>query len=204
MPADDISKNKKPSDRLVTLLTAYTLCKEAIDYNRVLKDHVTESMFHAGIIAYYSIFKNKDCKKWLEDILLGRKLANPPWKTFFRVRHGHVKEDGNIGRYYFNVFEKFESIRDKNIAHKDPERALESKLEWLQIPNGVASSDVLDDGVLYMTHYVFLSLDNKDKLEFLDLVGISIDILWQKEGLKIHRREEDGSIHPVDPPKLKC
>lgn len=197
--ADDIGKNKKPSDRLVTLLVAYTLCKEAIDHNRVLKDYVTESMFYTGIIAYYSIFKTAGDKKWLEDTLLARNL--PLGATLHIRPPSSVRADKDIGHYYLDVFKKFETIRDKNIAHKDPERSPEDKLEWLQIPSGVAGSDVFK-GTLYMTHYVFLSLDGNDKREFLDLVHASIDILWQKEGLPIHRCGPDGNVYYEKRPKL--
>lgn len=190
-----ISATKNPSDRLTTLLVAYNLCKDAIDHDRVLKDYVTESMFHAGVIAYYSIFKNPSDKKWLEDILSGSK----PIQGRVGIRYRDQNQDEDIGRYYLNVFKKFESIRDKNIAHKDPERSPENKLEHLQIPNGVAGSDALD-GAVYITQYVFLSLDIKDKLEFLNLVCISIDILWQKESLEIHRLGPDGNVYPVAQP----
>jgi len=187
---------KNPSDRLVTLLVAYNLCKDTIDHDRVLKDYVTESMFYAGIVAYYSIFKDKSDKKWLEDILSGKKSL--PGGAIFRVRYKRAKADEDVGRYYLDVFEKFESIRDKNIAHKDPERPLENNLEALQIPDGVAGSDTLD-GTVYISGYMFLSIDTKDKFEFLNLVGISIDILWQKEGLEIHRLGPDGNVYPVAP-----
>ena len=190
---------QNPSDKLTTLLVAYNLCRDALDHERVLKDYVTESMFHAGIIAYYSIFKDKNDKKWLEDTLLARNL---PVGSILYINPGHVKEGQNVGRYYLDIFKKFEVIRDKNIAHKDPERFPENKRDILRIPDGVAGSDVIDGVSTYMTtHSMFLSLDGEDKREFLNLVVASIDILWQKEGLKIHRRGPDGKMYSVDPPR---
>jgi len=190
---------KNLSDKLTTLLVAYNLCNDAMDHGRVLRDYVAESMFHAGIITYYSIFKNQSDKKWLEDFLSGK---SPPFETVFLVRHEDAKPEEDVRRYYLDVFKKFESIRDKNIAHKDPERLPENKREILQIPDGVAGSDVTDGLATYIvTHSMFLSIDDKDKREFLSLVGISIDILWQKEGLNIFRRGTDGRTYSVTPPR---
>lgn len=63
----------KMSDRMTALLTSYTLCNKAMEHGRVLKEHVTESMFHTGIIVYYSIFKNQREKQWFKST-----LSNPP------------------------------------------------------------------------------------------------------------------------------
>lgn len=189
------------SDRLITLLTAYTLCTEAISHQRVLKEHVTETMFHAGIISYYSIFKNKKEKQWIKDILTRKKA---PIGLKFRVRKALVgvgETSDKIDHALIEVFERFETIRDRNLVHKDPGRGLENKVEWLRIPNGVGDSDI-GSGKLYVAHNAFLSLNDDEKSNFVSLVGVTIDIVWQKEEQQIYCIGPNGAMHRVDPPKL--
>ena len=191
------------SDRLITLLTAYTMCTEAISHRRVLKEHVTETMFHAGIISYYSIFKEKREKQWIKDVLSGKAVPEGLKIHTRKALIGIGDASNATDHVLIEVFERFEAIRDRNLAHKDPDRTLENKIEWLRIPNGVGGSDLNKGrGKLYVANNAFLSLNDDEKNNFVNLIGITIDIVWQKEEQQIFRTGPNGEMYLVDPPKL--
>lgn len=190
------------SDRLITLLTSYTLCKEALDHRRVLQDHVTESMFQSGVIAYYSVFKDRKEKRWLREILKDESI---PKGLKLRLRYGlHLSgSDSTLSHGLWSVFEQFEKIRDKNIAHKDRDREPEQKIAWLRVPDGVAGSETDDQrGICYIAHRT-LEVPVTEKMGFLTLVGATVDIVWQREEMDIYRFNADGNLITVAPDALE-
>lgn len=184
------------SDRLITLLTSYTLCKEALEHQRVLQDHVTESMFQSGVIAYYSVFKDRNEKRWLREIL---KKESIPKGLKLRLRYALPLSgpDATLSHGLWSIFEQFEKIRDKNIAHKDSDREPEQKIAWLRVPEGVAGSETEDQkGITYIAHRT-LEVPVTEKWDFLNLVGATIDIVWQREEMDIYRLNADGNLTTV-------
>lgn len=192
----DTTKADQISERMVTLLTSYTLCKESVEHQRVLKDHVTESMFQAGVIAYYSVFKDREEKRWLRQILKEKSIPKG-LRVRLRFNLPLSGSDTTLSDGLWSVFERFEKIRDKNIAHKDKDREPEQRVEWLRVPEGVAGSDTDDrQGITYMA-YGTLEVPIQEKWDFINLVGATVDIVWQKEGMEIYHRTQDNRLYTV-------
>lgn len=187
------------SERLGTLLLAYTLCNEAVDHSRVLKDHVTHSMFWTGVVTYYSVFKDRDGKdrEWFKEILSVKRM--PDGLTVL-LRHStgpdqerRIRDSLSI---LSDIFDRFRKLRNQNLAHKDPNREPEDTKEWLRIPPQVAGSDS-SPGTFYVVGRSLPALSDIDKLDFIALVGATIDIVWQFERLPIWRRVSDGTVRQV-------
>ena len=178
------------SSRLTRLLLAYTLCEDAVEHGRVLKEYVAESMFHAGIIAYYSVFKDKKGQRWFKDVLLKQ---TPHRLQGLNIKVRRPSLDGES--YYpevslIDVFKEFESIRDMNLAHKDSGKESNYRKEWLRVPKEVAGAEEID-GKVYIVQKDFLSLSSEEKSRFLMLIVASIKIAWEVEGHSVLLRRPE-------------
>ena len=180
-----MESKSKVSSKLTRLLLAYTLCEDAVEHGHVLQNYVAESMFHAGIIAYYSVFKDKEGRRWFNDVLYRLQGLN------IKVRRPSL--DGKS--YYpevslIDVFKELESIRDMNLAHKDSGKESNYRKEWLRVPKEVAGAGEID-GKVYIVQKDFLSLSSEEKSRFLMLIVASIKIAWEVEGHSVLLRRPE-------------
>lgn len=190
-------ENINLSEQLATLLLSFNLCKTAIENHNVMKDHITEALFHQSIITYYSIFKNKKEKKLLSNI-----LANSATGLRIKLRRNI---QGNASKNILEIFEEYrklsERYRDENIAHKDKNREEETGAAWLEIPQGAGGGDTISNGTPFIYSTAFLKTNHVEKHNFLTLIEATIDIWWQKERQPIYKYKE-GKWRKIIPPKL--
>lgn len=196
--------NINMSEQLTTLLLSFNLCKTAIENHNVMKDHITEALFHQSIITYYSIFKDKKEKKLLLNI-----LTKPPKGLCIKLRRNIQisNQSPNISRNIFERCERceksFEQYRDKNIAHKDKNRKKETGIDRLEIPQGAGGGDtILDETPFIYSKNAFLKTNHVEKHNFLTLIEATIDIWWQKERQPIRKVDKDGKWYETLPPKI--
>lgn len=193
-------ENINPSEQLTTLLLSFNLCKTAIGNHNVMKDHITEALFHQSIITYYSIFKDKKEKKLLSNI-----LTKPPKGLCIKLRRNiqiSNQSPNALGNTFETLRELFEKFRDKNLAHKDSNKREETGIARLEIPQGAGGGDTM----LNLTPFTysknaFTQLNHTEKQHFLTLIEATIDIWWQKEQQPIYKYKK-GKWHKIIPPKL--
>ena len=183
------------SKEIKTLLLAYNLCDSAISCFNILKEHVSQSLFHSAIISYYSILKSRTEKEWLLNL-----LQNPTDIKIIRLRRDlRILNGLPLHEGIKKIFEKYEKIRDKNIAHKDEKRIKEQGKAWLKIPQGIGGGDDLP-GIHFVLESAFISLPIVEQREFLTLIEVTLDLWWRKENLPINKKNPDKTFKKVPQP----
>lgn len=120
------------SKEIKTLLLSYNLCESAISCHNMFKEQVSQSLFHSAVISYYSVCKSRIEKNWILNL-----LKNPDKIKILYLRrslHFTILEGLPLLEGIKKIFEKYEKIRDKNIAHKDQKGMQERVTAWLKIP----------------------------------------------------------------------
>lgn len=186
---------QKLSKDIKTLLLAYNLCESAISCHNILKEHISQSLFHSAVIAYYSVLKSRTEKEWLLNL-----LKNPEEIKIIRLRRALTLPHGlSLHEWIKSIFEKYENIRDKNIAHKDKKRIKEQGKAWLKIPQGLGGGDD-SPGIPFIYLEAFISLTIFEQMNFLTLIEVTLDIWWRKEKLPVDKRNPDGTITKIAQP----
>lgn len=180
-----------PSNKLTRLLLAYTLCCDAVHAQRLHTDFVKDTLFFAGVTAYYSALSPKDID-WLKIFLAEPDTSDLMDDETLQLRHNNplnVRYDlrdtsEGLGDSLWNLFDKFKRIRNKDIAHRNSRGSghdIEPAL--VRVPENVAgggNSDLYPYGLhIYLS--IYPKVDIVERHEFTALVASTIDIYWAKE-----------------------
>ena len=187
---------QKISQEIKTFLLAYNLCESAISCQNVLKEHICQSLFHASIIAYYSICKSKKEKEWILNLLQDPKQI----KFIYLRRDISIPQKQPLHEKMKAIFEKYEKIRDKNIAHKDPKGKQEQGKSWLKIPPRVGGSDDIPGTIPFIYGSAFITFPLKEQKDFLTLIELTLDLWWRKDNLQIIKKSSDGIYKYIPQP----
>lgn len=180
-----------PSTKLTRLLLAYTLCCDAVHAQRLHTDFVKDTLFFAGVTAYYSALSPRDVD-WLKVFLtepdtsdlLDEETLRLRYNVPLNLRYDIRDTDGELGNSLWSLFDKFKRIRNKDIAHRDSGgsgRGIEPAL--VRVPENVAgggNSDLYPYG-LHIHLGIYPAVDIVERYEFTALVASTIDIYWAKE-----------------------
>lgn len=187
---------QRTSEEINTLLFSYNLCESALSCHNVLKEHICQSLFHAGIVSYYSICKSVREKQWILKL-----LETPEEIKFIHLRRSLSLRPGQLLHERIKeIFEKYEKIRDKNIAHKDKKSIQKEGVAWLKIPQGIGGGEVLNNGILFSGERAFITFSLIEQNEFLTLIELTLDLWWRKENLPIYKEGSDGKIYTIPQP----
>ena len=115
-----------PSNKLTRLLLVYTLCYDAVHAQRLHTDFVKDTLFFAGVTAYYSALGPRDID-WLKIFLTEPDTSDLMDDETLQLRHNNplnVRYDlrdtsEGLGDSLWNLFDKFKRIRNKDIAHRN-------------------------------------------------------------------------------------
>ena len=160
MSDDVVSDDTKVSRTVI----AYDLCKCANDGKLVLSDRVTNCLVYAAIIIYYSV----------ADLDLLRYLISNS-RDLTVVAHRYPLDNMPT------IYEKFRYMRNKVFAHVDEShptfQANEGMQGWFSAPPGL---DRLHDahGGMHI-RYTMPFISPQDRLEFIDLAGVTADLYYQ-------------------------
>ena len=164
------------------LLVAYTLCQDSIEAHRLLTDHIKNALFLMGMIAYYSAMgSDSQAKRDLRDDLLGDSDLPVGSKIYLRTGIPGVQQKG-VGAALWDIFRKNKRIRDEYIAHNRSRDNIPGELMWARIPEQVAGEGPPDE-YPYGVHVcvdTFPHLAIEEKYHFVALIGVSIDLRWQR------------------------
>ena len=161
------------------LLVAYTLCQDSIEGHRLLTDHIKDALFFMGMIAYYSVMGNDShAKRDLKNDLLDAPVG---FKICLRANIPEVQQQG-VGTALWDIFRKNKRIRDEYIAHNRSAGNIPGEPMWARIPEEVGGEghpDKYPYGA-YVRVDTFPHLEMEEKRKFVALVGVSIDLRWQR------------------------
>ena len=172
------------------LLLAYDYCQLAVDH-ATLTHTVLQALFTTGVVGYFSVMKqsqHRQLRGLVLDVLGGRNDAHLGIEIVLRYHQGPPSD-------LVDTYEFFETLRDKSIAHKDPNRnkyfSTERQPRWVRVPS-LGSS--LKKHPLYHrdneSSYFGLGASyakEQTKRAMVDLISVTLQILWQRpEVLPMH------------------
>lgn len=159
--------SEKLSEKLKTLLLAYNLCKASIDTHNLFKDWVDEALFHASVVAFYSVAKSEDTKPRDGSQCMVRRQVS--------TRGGNFLEE---------IFEEFRQLRNKNIAHREGKGRKQDGSSWLEIPTWVGGYPPKKEqpGTHYVYGASFVKTTIGERNRFLTLIECIVDLQWRNEG----------------------
>lgn len=177
----------QPSDRLKTMLLAYTQCKDALDIEALdidsgLKERVAQSSFWMGVVSYYSAFRGEKDSERFQGRLGQKKLL----------------DDSAL---MTEVFDEFRRLRNRKLAHKVARQEGDNAMTWLRVTPMVAGPDRWTENEFYMNSKSFPSLSEEKKRGFVELVSESVNIISHDDGIPFYRRRHDGTVSLMPRPK---
>ena len=184
------------SKEIKTLLLSYNLCESAISCHNIFKEHISQSLFHTAVITYYSVCKSKTEKEWILNL-----LQNPEKIKFLYLRRNlMIPHNSSLHERIKQIFEKYEKIRDKNIAHKDKKGIQEHGTTWLKIPQGIGGGDIIQNATPFIFESAFVSIPLNEQNEFLTLIEVTLDLWWRKDNLPVDQKNPDGTYSKIPQP----
>lgn len=172
----------EPTDIERHLMLSYHYCAMSCDH-ATLSEPVLQALFCAGVTEYFAVMSQK---KWrgLQERLFAY-LGSNETDEFSRGLQVHLRDHSGPPSDLISTFEFFKAVRDKGIAHKDPDRekffTLEETELWIKVP---VHPPALAEHPLYKaSHFKIGGVQHvPDYLRraMCELVGVTLQILWQR------------------------